>query len=840
MDENRIIDKLQVLTDLRIQQLLFESVTKIYIPNSTVKFPLKLNVEKIVLNNDNLGKISNKDQCISDSLMGTLIDYLTRIIIFHRTDAFDFLILDNQLNSVTFKPESAQLLKSLILECKNNMQDVSIDSLSIEEVELIEKLCLFERCFRSGKYGSINAFNFIDEVTLNKIKQMLYRSKHFFDQYGKPAIIDYHCFISEKTPVDSPADYFNKKIEDLHAQIIGDGDYLLKDALVDFKVSNKSRELSEWKKQLWVYYLGLIPEELSEYGVKKENIQWMINFNPRTNEVFKFNISTISAKEKTDLLIGIHHDLEINTTKAKILVDNYLDNLNERDFSTAEQAAFIRDPFKKYKEGIHHISRDEYERFQQNLAHRFGVRCRYKGELYLVKKNRYYIFFLKSNKSLCILHGGARRIVHHNLQYFYDNLQLYVKNLKRAFGPYSQTLQELAREVKQFHGEGRLHGSIVDIDFYDHVYLDPITAELKIYSAPSTTQRKVYPTIPLLLSDHKKDLEGGAISIVWDEENKQIQNYSYEQMLEAYQENEKLGNFTLVNNQYTLQLPTNVNNYLPELSKTDKLTEIKEEQFYDNDMYAKSRIMNMIQPIFNYHTVCIWKDSILTAKPQMQLYDARKIKQLRLEQQEACKKKEKVKELAQIIQKKKDAESNVYELIHDFDKTQYRRTYKGKHVKDVRVKSLLSHAPKLKTEKCNLYIIRKLLESAIKKYTLPGLKNLILNKCFWINLMNSLQCQDTLDNKDVTVLNKSIARIDKLIQKYGIPERIGVIVKNNQEYAIGFIDLQFNDAIVNLDFVNLKGIQAKMLKNIHRCNEVVNAKQLLIYNVAMDNLYFVK
>ena len=44
MDENRIIDKLQVLTDLRIQQLLFESVTKIYIPNSTVKFPLKLNV----------------------------------------------------------------------------------------------------------------------------------------------------------------------------------------------------------------------------------------------------------------------------------------------------------------------------------------------------------------------------------------------------------------------------------------------------------------------------------------------------------------------------------------------------------------------------------------------------------------------------------------------------------------------------------------------------------------------------------------------------------------------------------------------------------------------------
>ena len=140
------------------------------------------------------------------------------------------------------------------------MQDVSIDSLSIEEVELIEKLCLFERCFRSGKYGSINAFNFIDEVTLNKIKQMLYRSKHFFDQYGKPAIIDYHCFISEKTPVDSPADYFNKKIEDLHAQKIGE----------DGKIVNP-----EYAKRAWTSF--------SEYKDQTKHDVYFIDFKDDTN-----------------------------------------------------------------------------------------------------------------------------------------------------------------------------------------------------------------------------------------------------------------------------------------------------------------------------------------------------------------------------------------------------------------------------------------------------------------------------------------------------------------------------------------------------------------------------
>lgn len=843
MDENRIIDKLQVLTDIRIQQLLFESVTKIYIPNSTVKFPLNIPVQKIILDNDKIGTISDKDQCISNSLMGTLIDYLTRIVIFHRTDAFDFLGLE-PTNSVTSNPQDRELLNSLIEKCKNDMQDSAINTLTKNQIELIEELCIFEQCFRSGRSFSMNAFNSLDDITITKIKQMLYRSKSFFDQYGQPAIIDYHCFISEREPVDFPEDYLNKKIKDLRAQIIGDGDYLLNDAIVDFKVSINTKESSAWKKQLWVYYLGLIPEELNDYGVKKENIQWLVNFNPRTNVVFKFNISAISEKERNDLLIKIFNDLEESTFQAKKLVSNYLDNLDNRDISTAEQAAFTSDPFKKYKDGIWRISRDEYEKFQWNFAKRYGVRCKYNGKLYLVKRNGYYIFFIKSNKNLCILHGGARRIVHHDLQYFYDTLPLYVENMKKAFGPYNQVLHELSKEVKQFHGEGRLHGCIVDIDFYDHVYLDPITAELKIYSAPSTIQRKVYSTVPLLLNDRQINSEDEAVSIVYDKASQQFYTYTYQQMLDEYQKNEKLGNFTLVNNEYKLALPTNANDFLFELKNNDELAEIKEEQFYDHNMYAKSRIMNMIQPIFNYHTVCLWNDHILTANPQMRLYDASKIKQKRLEQREALKKaniqRQKAKEQAQILQKKKDSKAHVYKLIHNFDEMQYRRTYKGKHVKEVKVQSLLSRARKLKTEKCNLGVIRKLLELAIRNYTLAKLKSMILNKDFWIKLIDDSQYQYTLDSKDIAVLNESIARIDKLIQKYGIPKEVGMTVKDNDECAVGFVDLCFNNAIVNLDFLDLKGIQVKMLKNMRSCGAVVKGKQLLVYNVAMDNLYFVK
>ena len=91
------------------------------------------------------------------------------------------------------------------------------------------------------------------------------------------------------------------------------------------------------------------------------------------------------------------------------------------------------------------------------------------NDLYMIKKNEYHIFFSKSNSSLCILNGGARKKVNYSLEYFYKNIDKYVQNLEKAFRPYQSILNEIAFEIKQFLGDGNIHGSIVDIDYYHHV-----------------------------------------------------------------------------------------------------------------------------------------------------------------------------------------------------------------------------------------------------------------------------------------------------------------------------------------------------------------------------------
>ncbi|GFP04701.1 hypothetical protein LMG22465_07140 [Lactobacillus helveticus] len=48
-------------------------------------------------------------------------------------------------------------------------------------------------------------------------------------------------------------------------------------------------------------------------------------------------------------------------------------------------------------------------RSNSNMGKRENVRCRFTGDLYMIKKNEYYIFFSKSNSSLCILNGGAKK-----------------------------------------------------------------------------------------------------------------------------------------------------------------------------------------------------------------------------------------------------------------------------------------------------------------------------------------------------------------------------------------------------------------------------------------------
>ena len=61
--------------------------------------------------------------------------------------------------------------------------------------------------------------------------------------------------------------------------------------------------------------------------------------------------------------------------------------------------------------------------------------------------------------------------------------------------------------MQSFGGDGTVHGCIVDIDFYNHIYLNTYDGKITPYYAPySIIDKYVYNTIPALLSSNCKQL----------------------------------------------------------------------------------------------------------------------------------------------------------------------------------------------------------------------------------------------------------------------------------------------------------------------------------------------
>lgn len=137
------------------------------------------------------------------------------------------------------------------------------------------KLVGYDVCFRAGIMG----YKIVEEInpdsdTIENIVIMVERSLIFWKEYG-PIIKDGFTFEGGCTDMVSS----------------GDGDYLTKDTLWDFKVS-KEEPKSKYTLQLLMYYImgchSIHPEfkKIEKLGI----------FNPRKNKVYIASISSICSE----------------------------------------------------------------------------------------------------------------------------------------------------------------------------------------------------------------------------------------------------------------------------------------------------------------------------------------------------------------------------------------------------------------------------------------------------------------------------------------------------------------------------------------------------------------
>lgn len=113
-----------------------------------------------------------------------------------------------------------------------------------------------------------------------------------------------------------------------------------------------------------------------------------------------------------------------------------------------------------YPAGIHVISIRQLDNFEDSLPDGIVYSRDFElnlGTLYMVKRNGYYMFFLrdKFRKDIFYIvrqHGFVKAT--HDLQYYYENLPYFYNNIANAYSPYRNYQNKIAHDVYLFTTDG--------------------------------------------------------------------------------------------------------------------------------------------------------------------------------------------------------------------------------------------------------------------------------------------------------------------------------------------------------------------------------------------------
>lgn len=216
-----------------------------------------------ILLGDGIDKLNPKEN-ITPGIIGSTVDYLTRFLTGTTVESA-FSISRRGARNVG----GLELFNRLLLQIRG-LDDNSI----IAAVHLSG----FDIAYRAPEYYKPVEYLDPDEPTIENIKTMVERSLKFFEQYG-PVIVS------------------NLTFEGGYTKYIGsgDGDFLTRDTLWDFKVS-KNEPQSKHTLQLLIYWrMGVHSTHRKQYN----SIKYLGIYNPRQNIVYRLEVDQIPEETIT-------------------------------------------------------------------------------------------------------------------------------------------------------------------------------------------------------------------------------------------------------------------------------------------------------------------------------------------------------------------------------------------------------------------------------------------------------------------------------------------------------------------------------------------------------------
>ena len=163
------------------------------------------------------------------------------------------------------------------------------------------------------------------------------------------------------------------------------------------------------------------------------------------------------------------------------------------------------DMFRYMPDGIHGITTDDYRKFM-TMKGMHILSCKEK-EIVMLKRDGLYMFLAEAPNGLRILDGGKRLKANHHIGYYYENIPRYAEAIRRFATEYENAIVKVSEAVKKMGGDGRVHGCIVDINYYNHLFLNPFDGKLTPYYATSMRDKYVYPSVEMLVVEKCPALE---------------------------------------------------------------------------------------------------------------------------------------------------------------------------------------------------------------------------------------------------------------------------------------------------------------------------------------------
>lgn len=537
---------------------------------------------------------------IYKSIQGLVVDYLTRFMSGSpKEEAFKISLL-----GATEISESYNANKLL----------GNINGLDAYSISNACKLVCYDTVYRRGPSEFSRCFGINNEPSeelISNITILVKRALSFFEDYG-PIVKSGFTFESGYTKIVNT----------------GDGDFLTKDTLWDFKVSQTQLSSKQTLQLLMYYILGYnsIHEEFKR--IKKLGI-----FNPLLNTAYLLDISEIPDETfnlVSRLVLG--YDIPDGPNGWKNPVREQSGCIKtDNDILRDTAIKFFYDSYydtgfrpNNYVDGIHDITIDDYWTYYRDKSST-GIRPKfpYTKSIKFLKHNNFIMFIsVSSSGSTCILQGGKLKKIEKPIQYYYDNMIEYGSLILDKFSKYWDTLYSIANQLKSvtpdkekvrktiyaeevqlykslglkvadfdewyeqkkdsIYLSGKVHGCIIDLDYHNHIYVNPYDGTIAPYFAPSKYIRNVYKNIASLLSEKRPDM-------IEDFKNTFIAHKNETTSLVVVNSSEK--------------------HVLSRLS--DDEIDLYNVSVTDMSMYDISNKMNLLQPIYDSRWIKVWYDNIL-------------------------------------------------------------------------------------------------------------------------------------------------------------------------------------------------------------------------------------